>query len=240
MRGLGAALFSFVIGIALGVPGLCLVIFLCLLMWRPGLAPEWSGWVQAHSPLAPEDFPRQLLHELTQGKSPWGAWGVAAFLSFPGYSALRGARESLRPTDQTSRGEAQVVIKTEHPCVGAGLEGDLKLLETPKPDQVFRVTLLCWLTDRGAMNRQERSIFGLSQDVKIVQAADGWHLPFRFEVPADAPPSTLRNDLAEVITGPPDVEHVWYIEFCATDKWIAVPSKLQITLGAAPINAPPG
>jgi hypothetical protein len=240
MRGLGPALFSFVIAITLGVPGLCLVIFLCLLMWRPELAPEWSGWVQARSPLAPENFPRQLLLEVSQGKSPWGAWGVAAFLSFAGYTALRGAIESLRPADQTGGGEAQVLIKTEHPCVGAVLEGDLKLLETPKPDQVFRVALICWLSEWGGMESRNRSIFGLSQDVKIVRAADGWHLPFRFEVPADAPPSTERNTLAEAITGLPKVEHVWYIEFFATDKWIAVPAKLQITLGAAPVNAPAG
>lgn len=240
MRGLGPALFSFVIGITLGVPGLCLLVFLCLLMWRPELAPEWSGWVEAHSPLAADDFPRQLLNGLSQGKSPWGAWGVAAFLSFAGYAALRGARESLRPADQTSGGEAQVVIKTEHPCVGAVLEGDLKLLEAPKPNQVFQVTLLCRLTERSEMKRREHSIFVQSQDVKTVQAADGWHLPFRFEVPADAPPSTVRNALAEAIGGLPDVENSWFIEFSATDKWIAVPSKLQITLEAAPANAPTG
>ena len=240
MRGLVAALFSFVIGIALGVPGLCLLIFLCLLMWRPELAPEWSRWVEAHSPLAPDDFPRQLLNELSQGKSPWAAWGAAAILSFVGYSALRGARESLRPADQSSGGEAQVVIKTEYPCVGAVLEGDLKLLETPKPDQVFQVTLLCRCIDRSLSKERKSSIFGQSQDVKIAQVADGWHLPFRFEVPADAPPSTVRDDLDEVVAGLPRVEYSWFIEFFPTDKWIAVSSKFQITLGAAPVNAPRG
>jgi hypothetical protein len=237
-----AALFYIVIGTALGVPGLCLLIFLCLLMWRPELAPEWSRWVEAHSPLAPDDFPRQLLNELSQGKSPWVAWGAAAFLSFVGYSFLRGAREPLRPADQSSGGEAQVVIKTEYPCVGAVLEGNLKLLETPKPDQVFRVTLHCRSIDRSLSKERERSMFGQSQDIKIVQVADGWHLPFRFEVPADAPPSTVLDDgLAQFLFGgPPRVQYSWFIEFSSTDKWIAVPSKYQITLGAVPVNAPRG
>ncbi|MDB5857129.1 MAG: hypothetical protein JWQ76_818 [Ramlibacter sp.] len=238
MKGLARALFSFLIGIALGVPGLCLLVFLCLLMWRPGLAPDWLRWVEAHSPLAPADFPRQFFDELSQGKSPWAAWGAAAFLSFVGYTALRGARESLRPADHSRGGAAQVVIKTEYPCVGAVLEGDLKLLETPKPDQVFRVTLLCRHIDRALSEERRSSLFGQSRDVKIAQLADGWHLPFRFEVPADAPPSTPRDDLAEVLTGPPSDEYSWFIEFFPTDKWIVVPSKFKITLGAAPVNAP--
>lgn len=240
MRGLGPAFISFVIGIALGVPGLCLVVFLCLLMWRPEWAPAWSGWLEAHSPLAADVFPRQALNELSQGSSPWSAWGAAAFLSFAGYTALSGARESLRPADQTSGGDAQVLIKTEHPCVGAVLEGDLKLLATPKPNQEFQVTLLCRHSERSAMGDDHRSMFVQSQVVKIAKATDGWHLPFRFEVPADAPPSTVRDAFSEAIFGGPNVENSWFIEYYATDKWIAVPSKLQITLAAAPANAPNG
>lgn len=237
MRGLGPALFSLAIGIAFGVPGLCLLVFLCLLMWRPELAPEWSGWVEAHSPLAADDFPRQVLNELSQGKSPWGAWGVAAFLSFIGYSALRGARESLRPAGQTRGGGAQVLIRTAHPCVGALLEGDLKLLKTPKPDQVFQVILVCRQNERATLEPRERTKFAQSMEVKVVQAAGGWHVPFRFEVPADAPPSTVRDDLSEAIFGPPYEQNSWFIEFFATDKWIAVPTKMQITLGQATTNS---
>jgi hypothetical protein len=159
---------------------------------------------------------------------------VAALLSFVGYSALRRARESLRPADQSSGGGAQVVIKTEHPCVGTVLEGDLKLLETPKPDQVFRVRLHCRHIDRGLSEARTSFIFAQTQDVKAARVADGWHLPFRFEVPADAPPSTVRDALGEALVGLPADEYSWFLEFFPTDKWIAVASRFQITLGAAP------
>ena len=237
MRSPGAAVLSFAIGIALGVPGLCLLVLLGLLKWRPELAPEWARWLEAHSPLPPGVFPRQLLSDLPQFESLWGAWGAAALLCFIGYGSLRGARDSLRPADQSSGGEAQLLLKTAYPRVGAVLEGDLKLLETPKPGQVFRVVLFCRCTDRMLSKERVSSLFAQSQDIAIAQAGDGWHLPFRFDVPAAAPPSTVRDAVIDAFGGLPGIQYSWFIEFYRADAWFAVPSQLQITVHAAPVDA---
>jgi hypothetical protein len=204
------------------------------------MAAEWSRWVEVRFPLAPDNFPRQLLDGLLEGKSAWGAWGVASLLSMVGYSALRAAREASRPAGQSSGGKAQVVIRTERPCVGAVLEGHLKLLATPAPDQVFQVALRCRFSDRSLGKTRNGSMFEQSVEVKPMRAADGWHLPFRFEVPADAPPSTTHDDLVEPFVGRADVDHSWFIEFFPADKWIAVPSRFPVGLEAAPVSAASG
>ena len=237
MRSPGAAVLSFAIGVAFGVPGLCLLVFLGLLDWRPELAPEWARWLDAHSPLPPGVFPRQLLSDLPQFESLWGAWGAAALLCFIGYDSLRAARESLRPADQSSGGEAQLVLRTAHPRIGAALEGELKLLETPKPGQLFRVGLVCRCKPPTLSNSRVRTIFEQSHKAAIAQSADGWHLRFLFHVPADALPSTVRNTVIDVFCAGDNSEYSWYIEFCRADAWFAVPSQVQITLDAAPVDA---
>ncbi|MDB6166940.1 MAG: hypothetical protein JWQ83_2080 [Lacunisphaera sp.] len=240
MRSPVSAVVSFVIGIAFGVPGLCLLVFLCLLIWRPELATEWSRWLEANSPLAPEHFPRWLFNGSLHGREAWwGAGAMTLVLNLFGYKALRWARESLRPADQSSGGKAQVLIRTQHPCVGALLEGDLRLLKTPRPEQVFKVALFCRHVDRALEKTRESSIFGQCLDVQTALGADGWHVPFRFEVPANAPPSTVR-DLAYMAFGPDRDEYSWFIDFCRADAWIAVPSEFLITLGPAPVIASRG
>ena len=237
MRNPVAFLLSTLIGIAFGVPGLSALVFVGLFAWRPGLALTWAQWVAAHTPITLESFLELRPNGVFLVRSQWGTFGAGALLSLLGYFALHGARESLRPADQSSGGLAQVLIKTQCPCVGAVLEGELKLLTAPKPDQVFRVSLLCRHIHSLADDRRERTVVCLSQDIeiKITQVVEGWQLPFRFEVPADAPPSTVFDNLGYLVSGPPMDEYSWFIEFFPTDKWIVSPSSFKIVLGAAPV-----
>ena len=188
MRNPFAALLSTLIGVAFGVPGLSALVFVGLLAWRPGLALTWAQLVAAHTPIPLESFLELRPNGVFLVRSQWGTFGAGTLLSLIGYFTLCGARESLRPADQSSGGLAQVLIKTQCPCVGAVLEGELTLLKAPKPDQVFRVSLLCRHIHSLADDRRKRTIVWLSQDIeiKITQVVEGWQLPFRFEVPADA------------------------------------------------------
>jgi hypothetical protein len=240
MRSLGGALFSFAFGIAFGVPGLCVFIFLCLLKLQPESAPAWSRWLVGHSPLPPNIFSGQLFSELPQSESLWSAWGGAALLCVIGYSCMRSARDCLRPTNQTTDGEAEVELKTEHPRVGAVLEGDLKLLEAPTPGQEFLVSLFCRYIETSRSGTVRKSLFRQNQTIKIVEAADGWRLPFRFDVPADAPPSTVHDPWVDALSDMTGNDYAWYIEFCRADGWFVVPSEFPITLDAAPSGALPG
>ena len=230
MRRLATALLSFVVGIAFAVPGIVLALWVGLAVYRVELAVGYSQWAAERLPSLAVPL-LQLADYATHRESLIVAGLGAAFLCLIGFSSLRGARQMLRPADQSSGGEAQIVLKTDFPRVGRPLEGSLRLLEIPEPEQVFRLELSCRRTYVTGDQRRKQGVetpFCAEQDVQVAQTAEGWSLPFRFEVPVTAPSSDAGNF-------EPGEGYIWRLVFEPKDGWISFGGpEFLLTLGPAP------
>ena len=220
MQKLLGASVSFAIGLAFAIPGVCLLLFLAFGRSQPDLAQAWLSWLLAHAVVSPD-----VTAALIQGHP--AAWVVGIVLTWLGWSSLQGARDGLRPEGESTGGEAQLELTTRHPRAGGLLEGRLRLLKIPEGGQRFRVEVVCRETSEAPRTR--RTVFNQSQDVAAVDSVNGWVLPFRFELPAESPPSTAPANF----NISPDPVIRWSIELCRADALIAVPSSITLSVGAA-------
>lgn len=225
------AVVSAVFGVAFAALGIVLVSWVGLTVYRVELGVDWMMWVLGHSPIPLSDPPLELANAAVQDKKliPWGILG--AFLCLIGYRSLRSARDAIRPEGESSGGEAKLELKTPEPRVGRPLEGSLRLLQDPQPGEVFRLELSCSRSyrtgDSDSSKYKEETAFFAQQDIAAAQSADGWRLPFRFDVPLTAPPSGATGH-------PPGDPYSWQLAFYRADAVIAVGSTVLLRLGAAP------
>jgi hypothetical protein len=229
MRSAVAFFFSAVFGIAFAAAGVVLALWVGMTVYRVELGFDWALWAWENSGLPLTVTPLELANGAIQPSTLIPTGMVAAVLCLVGLSSLRSARDALRPAGESSGGKAKLELKTPEPRVGRPLEGSLRLLHDPQPGQVFRVELSCGRTYQvhDDNRRREETGFFAQLDVAAVQNAEGWRLPFRFDVPVTAPASGAGGY-------PVGEDYCWSLAFYPADAAIAFPSRLPLTFGAAP------
>lgn len=226
MRKLIAFMFNLVFGLAFGAVGVCLAIWIWLALNKVELAFNWVLWAADHSPLPLTITPVQLANEAIQRNSLIAAGVSTAFLCWFAFDSLRSARQSLRSNEESNDGKARIELKTEHPRVGSPLEGRLRLTKDAKPGEFFRVDLSCKRRHISGDKKLEETAFYANHEVRAVQDAHGWSLPFKFDVPVTMPPSAKRDMFA-------GEGYHWFMGFSSVNEWISFPSLIALTLAPA-------
>jgi hypothetical protein len=208
-----------------------MVCFAALVAYKVERAFDVAMWAAEHVLGTTAETAIQLGNEAIQRQAQMGAGIMGLVLCVFGYRALRSARDVLRPADESSGGEAKIVWQTEQPRAGLPLEGSLRLREMPKPEQVYRLELSCKREYQpGAEELKPRkrveTAFVEQRDIQVVQTAEGWSVPFRFDIPVTAPASTGGSF--------PQDGYVWRLAFYRADALIAFPAGFGITMGPAP------
>ena len=223
-----SAFFSLAFALLFGVPGLVLLGWTALAVYKVERAFEWALWAANHSPVPLTVPPMQLANDLIQDSSLVIAGVVGAILCFVARHNLRTVRQMLAPPGTSHDGKGRIVLKTAQPRVGRPLEGSIHLAKDAKPGARFTVQLLCEKrTSREDGKRDDvDTAHSDEQEVSAVRGAHGWSVPFRFEVPATAPPSP---------TGLPQAHgYRWRVEMFPSKAFIAVPTKFPVVLAGAP------
>jgi hypothetical protein len=231
MRKLVVFLFCLVSGAVLGAAGVCLAMWVALALYKVELAFDWALWAAEHAPFSLSATPMQLANAAIQRDVLFPAGLAAAIVCWLAIGSLRAARRSLRSADESDDGKARIELKAEHSQVGRALEGSLRLARDAKPGDVFRVELSCTRRYRDAVGslkprEHKETAFFEARDVQAAQDAQGWKLPFKFDVPATAPPTAAGNTLAEG-------GYRWLLVFYPANAWIAVPSEFVLQMAAA-------
>ena len=231
MRKLVIFIASLVFAILLGVPGVLLALQVGLVLYRLELAFDWALHVAEHWPLALTTPAVQLANHAIQRNLLIPAGMIAAIMCLLAFRALRNAQRLLRPSGESDDGKARIALKADHPRVGSLLEGSLQLTKDAKPGDIFRVELFCRRSLTSVSEKRRQTVFSARQDVQAVQGAEGWSVPFQFDVPATAPPSMVRDPLAVEGYG-----HGFdrQLAFYPANAWIAFPSEFSLQLAAAP------
>lgn len=224
MRKLISASFSLVFGILLGAAGLTLAAWVLLAIYRVEEAFDWVLWAAERSPV-PLTVPAvQLANEMIQRNSLIGAGAAAAILCWIGINKLRGAPAEI-PVDAGHHASARIELRADHPRVGRPLEGSLRLLDDSIPGNRFRLELTC----RRIHWRRDESVtetgFVEQQDVRVVRGGPGCSVPFRFNIPATAPPSSSTSDASG---------YQWQLALYPLETVFALPSTFALRLGPAP------
>lgn len=222
-----AAMFSLVLGIALGAAGIPLAVWVSAALYRADVARDWAVWAMERSPLPPYAPPSQVASDMLQRDSLIAAGLVAALLCLLAFSWLRSARRALRAADESHDGKATIELKGQPLRVGRSVEGNIWLTQDSAPGELYRVELSC-KRDHGS-GRSEGSETPYSEELEVapVRTPVGWSLPFRFVVPPIAPPSGASRHMS----GP---GYSWRLAFQRTKGWISFPSVFALHLAPAP------
>jgi len=127
-------------------------------------------------------------------------------------------------------GSARLEQRGAAPRVGHPVEGRLRLAHQAAAGDVYTVRLVCRQhTKRGSTNVMQE-VHSEERKVRAVQDAQGWTLPFRFDIPAGLPPHQGKG------LG----ESSWRIEFQRGDAWFPMGRgvDLEVAAGEQPVAAP--
>jgi hypothetical protein len=138
---------------------------------------------------------------------------------------LYAARTRMRPPDESHDGKVRVELKTKSLRVGAPLEGTVWLKKDPKPDELYRVALLC--SRSRPDNQPDENAYAEKQEARPMRGAQGWYLPFRFEIPATTPPTGTGGSLEG------GVHSFGWLLLVSPARNVVFFSYFAITLGAA-------
>jgi len=230
-----AAVWGFLLACLFGSLGILLALWVAITLHKVERGFDWALWVAVHSPFSPGAPPIEFANRAIQHTSLAWAAIAAAILCWLANRQWQYARRLLRPVNESHDGKAQIVLKTAQPRVGSPLEGSLRLANGANPGDVFRIEIYCRrkYNEPGDLERMKDSTryrvetpFGASLDVKAIQDAHGWSVPFRFEIPATAPPSATGNP-------PPGDGYFWRLASFPANAWVAVPSEFVLVLAGA-------
>ena len=192
--------FNLLFGILLGAMGIALAAWVVLAYYRVTEAFDWALWALERLPFSLNVPLVQLANEMTQLNSLIWVSMAAAFLCWIGISTLRGEREVEKReveilVDEGHSRSARVELRAAHPRVGRPLEGALRLIDDSISGNRFRLVLSCsrvhWQKDAGRRDTAfTETAFVEKQEVRVMQGGPGTSIPFRFNVPATAPPSS--------------------------------------------------
>jgi hypothetical protein len=221
-----AALFSLVLGIALGAVGIPLALWVAMALYRVEVALDWAVWLVERSPLPLYAPAVQVAHDAIRRDSLTAAGLAAVVLCLMAFSLVRSARQALRLADESHDGKGTLELKTLPLRVGRPVEGSIWLTQGSERGQLYRVELAC-KRDHGS-GRSEGSETPYSEELEVepVRTPVGWSLPFRFVVPPIAPPSGNR-----FMSGP---GYSWRLAFRRSQGWLSFPSVFALHLAPAP------
>jgi hypothetical protein len=222
-----AALFSLVLGIALGAMGIPLAAWVAMALYRSEVALGWAVWLIEHSPLPLYAPAVQVANDAMRRDSLIAAGLAAALLCLISFSLLRFARRALRSTEESHDGKGTLELKTRPLRVGRPVEGIIWLTRDPARDQLYRVELSCRRDHGSGKSGSNETAYAEELEVAPVHAPVGWSLPFRFVVPPIAPPSGESR----YMSGP---GYSWRLSFRRSMGWISFPSVFALHLAPAP------
>lgn len=221
MLKLVAASFDLFLGTLLGAVGLPLALWVLVALYRAELARESALWALELSPLS-HGTAVQLAGDLTQRNALIALGIAAAVLCAMAFAALRSARSELRPVGATTHGgKVRIELVTNPLRVGAPVAGSIWLSRRMEPDDAIRVGLSCKRIHGSGVDQTAEVAFSEVRDVAPVRTSHGWSAPFRFEVPAIAPPSGNGFD--------------WRLAYTLSRR--ELPSLVALELGPAPEGA---
>lgn len=224
MRKLIDVVFAVLVGLVFGALGSLLAVWVWLALYRVEEAKEWARWAKENTPLDFNVPPEEWVNDL-ELLCMTGAF--AAFLLAIAFGRLRFVRRSFGPPNMSHDDRAQILLTTAHPQVGRTLEGSLRLMQEPKPAEVFRLELSCCRhyvdVNRDSRHRdQVETAFSSTLKAPAIRDDQGWSVSFRFEVPVTLPASRAGGGF------------IWQLKFYPTSVWISIPSKFDLELAAAP------
>ncbi len=222
-----AALFSLVLGIALGAVGIPLALWIALAVYRVEVALDWAVWLIERSPLPLYAPAVQVANDAIRRDSLIAAGLAAAVLCVTAFSLLRSARQALRAADESHDGKGTIELKTRPLRVGRPVEGSIWLAQGPERGQLYRVELSCRRGDGSGRGEGSETAYAEELEVAPVRTPVGWSLPFRFVVPPIAPPSGASRHMS----GP---GYRWRLAFRRSQGWISLPSVFALDLAPAP------
>ena len=223
------ALFIYPIGLALTGAGAIVAGWVGLAIFDADRARDWALWAMEHSNLSFATPVAKLADDMLQAGSLLAEAAFAAFVAFFGVRTLLAGRAALRPVTQSHDGKFEIELKTLDPHVGASLDGRIRIAKDPNPGEVFRLDLSCarsYSPAEGKRKGMKEFAFAEQQDVKAVQGARGWSIPFSFRVPATAPASEARSSVAHRV-------YYWRLAVYRANAWIALGSWFNLTLRVA-------
>jgi hypothetical protein len=221
-----AAMFSLVLGVALGAAGIPLAVWVAMALYRAEAALDWAVWLAERSPLPLYAPAVQVANDAIRRDSLIAAGLAAVVLCLMAFSLLRSVRQALRAADESHDGKGTIELKTRPLRVGRPVEGSIWLAHGSERGWLYRVELSC-KRDHGS-GRSEGSETAYAEELEVapVRTPVGWNLPFRFVVPPIAPPSGNR-----FVSGP---GYRWRLAFRRSHGWLSFPSVFALNLAPAP------
>jgi hypothetical protein len=227
MRKFIAAAFSLILGIVLGVVAVALALWVMLALYRVEEASGWVLWALERTPMPLTAAPMQLTNDAIQRDTLIAAGLAAAVLCLFALTSLRSARRALRPAHVSHDGKGQVEFRARSLRVGRPVEGSIWLARDTEPGETFKVELSCKRNHGSGENETNETAFWEHLEVPAVRSPVGWSIPFRFDVPLIAPPSSADS----LINGP---GYRWRLAFVRSKARLSFPSVFALELGAAP------
>lgn len=177
------------VGTTLGAAGLALVGWVLLRLMSVEWAFDSAFWILSLSGLSFVGGPEGAAYTAINRPSMLFVF-LAVFLSLIAWFALSAASVALRPPNESNDGEMVIALDGTNPVVGVPLAGRVILKGSEEPTGVFHLLLSCrrQLPMREG-GRGSLTLFNAEDNVRAVRGADGWSLPFCFEIPSSAPPS---------------------------------------------------
>lgn len=220
------AIVSLLFGtLVLGVPAALSSWWLWTAFQEPWRAREWVIRAAERSPIPLTVTPEELSKDLVHPNALIVAGLVAAFFCLALLKVLLDTRRGRRASDETDDRKARLELASHPARVGRPLEGILQLAKEARAGDRFTVRLWCERRYRSAGKSATEVPFSEEMEVRVVPDARGWRVPFRFEVPAWAPPSGLLG---------PDGHYDWWLSLAPAGKLLASRSVIMIGLGPAP------
>ncbi|MDH5263350.1 MAG: hypothetical protein OEX21_01240 [Betaproteobacteria bacterium] len=222
------AFAAFLLGALLsGVPAVLSSYWVWTVYREPSRARDWAIWAAERSPIRLTVTPESLAGDLVGPNGLILAGVVAAFLCLAPLKLLFDLQRGRRASDETDDRRARLEL-TSHPArVGRPLEGILRLAKEARMGDMFTVGLTCERRYQSGGKTATERPFAEQKDVRVVPDPRGWRVPFRFDVPAWAPPSGLPG---------PDGHYLWWLSLAPAGKLFATRSNIMVGLGPAPMD----
>lgn len=198
-----------IVGLVSAAVGVALAAWAAMAATDRAQGYEWATWA-LEQPWV--DIPWDAERVATYALEHVWIVAIAAFIALAtAWARLRQARIALRPASESQDGRGELkVAGMQEPRVGRPFEGSIVLREAPMPGEEFDVILTAWSGGRAAHRFESKS--------RARPGAHGVTLPFRFDVPATAPPSGVGTR--------------WRLEFAPVGKRFGR-SWCDVTLGPA-------
>lgn len=219
------ALIGFPLGVAFTGAGLLVAGWAALAYYKTQLALDWMLWAIKRFDLRLTVPPEKLADDLIAYPTITEVF-VALILFAVGTGFLRVARTAVRPADMSDDGKARITLKEELARAGRRLEGSVQLLKEPKAGEAFALMLSCRRSYKSGDDNKVETAFQDRQEAQPLQDGPGWSLPFRFEIPAAAPPSANQSFLNTD-------GYRWRLEVSRSKAWLGSPSVFDLYVAPA-------